>query len=164
MRRIERMVRGLVRVAVHQHRRIGGAQPGQRCVGIDIGVVAAGLLALLAFRAHAARDLLALKERPTAVVLVNESTAIGLYRGLQEAGVMPGRDIAVIGRQSPTSHFLSPRLTAFRLSLHDLGEALAEALLATMPDYARHYPQGITRKVWPMELVPGESDGFSPPP
>jgi len=110
-----------------------------------------------------ARNLLAQKERPTAVVLVNETIAIGLYRGLQEAGVMPGRDIAVIGRQSPNSHFLSPRLTSFRLSLHDLGEALAEALLATMPDYAKLYPQGLTRKVWPMELVEGESDAFTLP-
>ena len=96
----------------------------------------------------------------TAVVLVNETIAIGLYRGLQEAGVMPGRDIAVIGRHSPNSNFLSPRLTSFRLSLHDLGEALAEALLATMPDYAQHYPQGVTRKLWPMTLVEGESDAL----
>jgi len=108
-----------------------------------------------------AHDLLSLKERPTAIVLVNESIAIGLYRGLQEANVMPGRDIAVIGRHSPNSNFLSPRLTSFRLSLHDLGEALAEALLAMMPNYINLYPHGTTRKVWPMELVPGESDCFN---
>jgi len=109
-----------------------------------------------------ARDLLALEDRPTAIVLVNETIAIGLYRGLEEAGIRPGRDIAVIGRQSPHAHFLSPRLTCFQLSLRDLGEALAEAMLAAMPDYAEAYPQGVTRKVWPMELVEGESDGFVP--
>jgi DNA-binding LacI/PurR family transcriptional regulator len=109
-----------------------------------------------------ARDLLALEERPTAIVLVNDTIAVGLYRGLEEAGIRPGRDIAVIGRQSPHAHFLSPRLTCFQLSLRDLGEALAEALLATMPDYAEAYPQGVTRKVWPVDLVEGESDGFSP--
>ena len=108
-----------------------------------------------------ARQLLAHKERPTAVVLVNEAIAIGLYRGLTEAGIRPGRDIAVIGRQSPHSQFLSPRLTCFRLSLRDLGAALAEALLATMPEYATLYPQGVTRTVWPLELVEGESDAFS---
>lgn len=107
-----------------------------------------------------ASDLLAARERPTAIVLVNETIAIGLYRGLQEAGVMPGRDIAVIGRQSPNSNFLSPRLTSFSLSLHDLGEALAEALLATMPDYVQHYPLGVTRRLWPMTLVEGESDAL----
>ena len=105
-----------------------------------------------------ARELLAARQRPSAIVLVNETIAIGLYRGLQEAGVIPGRDIAIIGRQSPNSHFLSPRLTSFTLSLHDLGAALAEALLATMPDYAAHYSQGVTRRIWPMTLVEGESD------
>lgn len=108
-----------------------------------------------------ARDILACKERPTAVVLVNETIAIGLYRGLEEAGVKPGRDIAVIGRHSPQAHFLSPSLTCFKLSLRDLGEALAEALLATIPDYTSIYPRGVTRLVWPMDLVPGESDAFT---
>jgi DNA-binding LacI/PurR family transcriptional regulator len=96
-------------------------------------------------------------------VLVNETIAIGFYRGLMEAGVRPGRDIAVIGPRSPHSHFLSPRLTCFQLSLRDLGEALAEALLATMPEYAKLYPQGVTRKIWPMTLVEGESDAFTLP-
>jgi DNA-binding LacI/PurR family transcriptional regulator len=108
-----------------------------------------------------ARELLATSPRPTAIVLVNETIAIGLYRGLQEAGVMPGRDIAVIGRQSPNSNFLSPRLTSFSLSLHDLGRSLAEALLATMPDYCADYPQGLARQVWPMTLLEGESDAFT---
>ncbi|MBX9458374.1 MAG: LacI family DNA-binding transcriptional regulator [Rhizobium sp.] len=108
-----------------------------------------------------ARKLLALPERPTAAVLVNETNTIGFYRGLMEAGIRPGRDIAVIGPRSPNSDFLSPRLTCFQLSLRDLGEALAEALLATMPEYAKLYPQGVTRKVWPLELVEGESDTFT---
>lgn len=108
-----------------------------------------------------ARDLLSQPQRPTAILLVNETIAVGLYRGLMEAGVKPGRDIAVIGRQSPHSNFLSPRLTCFRLTLRDLGEALAEALLATMPDYETLYPKGVTRRIWPMELVEGESDAFT---
>ncbi|MCF3643127.1 LacI family DNA-binding transcriptional regulator [Rhizobium sp. TRM95111] len=107
-----------------------------------------------------ARDLIAAKDRPTAVVLVNEAIAIGLYRGLQEAGVQPGRDIAVIGRKSPHSHFLSPRLTAFSLSLRDLGIALGETLLATMPAYQSAYPERAVRELWPLDLVPGESDDF----
>lgn len=110
-----------------------------------------------------ARSIIACKERPTAVILVNESIATGLYRGLDEAGVRPGRDIAVIGRQSLHSHFLSPRLTCFGLSLRDLGIALAESLLATMPAYAQTYAGRPSRMLWPMTLVPGESDGAPPP-
>lgn len=106
-----------------------------------------------------ARDLLACKERPTAILLINEAIATGLYRGLDEAGMVPGRDIAVIGQQSPHSHFLSPRLTAFSLSLRDLGIALAETLLASMPAYAQYYQHRPMRALWPMTLVGGESDG-----
>jgi DNA-binding LacI/PurR family transcriptional regulator len=108
-------------------------------------------------------ELLAISERPTAVVLVYELLAIGLYRRLREAGLQPGRDLAIIGfRASPLAKFLSPTLTCFSMSLRDLGIALGESLLASMPAYAEAYPQGIVHKVWPMELLPGESDGFAP--
>jgi len=106
-----------------------------------------------------AHELLSLSERPTAVVLIYEMMAIGLYRRLNEAGVRPGRDIAVVGfREGPQSRFLSPSLTCFRLSLRDLGIALGESLLASMPAYAEIYPQGLVRRIWPLELVPGDSD------
>ncbi|ASY65835.1 putative HTH transcriptional regulator (plasmid) [Sinorhizobium sojae CCBAU 05684] len=106
------------------------------------------------------RDLLALDQRPTAIVLINEMIAIGFYRALSEAGVSPGSDIAVIGRHSPHAHFLSPSLTCFRLSLHDLGVALAQTLLSSMPTFAHHYPDAPANRLWPMELVDGESDAF----
>ncbi|MFE0019223.1 LacI family DNA-binding transcriptional regulator [Mesorhizobium sp. NPDC059054] len=109
-----------------------------------------------------ARDLLACKERPTAILLINEALATGLYRGLNEAGLMPGRDIAVIGRRSPHSHFLSPRLSVYDLSLRDLGIALAETLLATMPAYAGTYGERPARMLWPMTFAPGESDAEGP--
>ena len=107
-------------------------------------------------------QLLALAERPTAVLLVNEIMAIGVYRRLHDAGLMPGRDVAVIGqRQSPQSRFLLPRLTSFDVDLFALGRRLAEGLLATMPAYRDAYPVGPVQDIWPMPLVPGESD---PPP
>jgi DNA-binding LacI/PurR family transcriptional regulator len=110
-----------------------------------------------------ARKLLLQPDRPTAIVLVNESTSVGLYRALFEAGIRPGRDIAVIGLNSPHANFLSPTLTCFRLSLRDLGIALAEALLATMPAYQADYPQGTVRRLWSLELIEGESDDYRLP-
>lgn len=100
-------------------------------------------------------------DRPTAIVLSNESSVNGLYRGLMEHGIFPGRDIAVIGRDSPQAKYLSPTLTGFHQSLHDLGVALGEALLASMPQYASVYPLGVVRKLWPTALMVGESDGFT---
>ncbi|MEO8683669.1 MAG: LacI family DNA-binding transcriptional regulator [Devosia sp.] len=107
-----------------------------------------------------AKRLLQRPDRPTAIVLINESVSIGLYRGLFEAGVRPGRDIAVIGLSSPHANFLSPTLTCYGLSLREVGIAVAEALLATMPAYQADYPQGIVRRVLPFELIEGESDDY----
>jgi DNA-binding LacI/PurR family transcriptional regulator len=106
-----------------------------------------------------AHQILAMQERPTAVVLIYELMAIGVYRCLSEMGIAPGRDLAVVGfRESPMARFLSPALTCFRTSLRDLGVSLGESLLAAMPAFADIYPHGITQKIWPLELVPGESD------
>ncbi|MDB5615097.1 MAG: LacI family transcriptional regulator, partial [Devosia sp.] len=97
-------------------------------------------------------------KRPTGFVLTNEVMQVGLYRGLYDSGLHPGKDFAVIGRDSPHAHYLSPKLTCFAISLRDLGITLAEALLATMPAYAAQYPVGVVRKVLPMTLIEGDSD------
>ncbi|NEK34750.1 LacI family DNA-binding transcriptional regulator [Rhizobium leguminosarum] len=111
---------------------------------------------------QAGHELLMIEERPTAIILIHELMAIGLYRRLAEAGIVPGRDLAVVGfREEPRTHFLQPTLTSFRMSLRDLGAQLGETLLATMPAYADHYPQGARNRIWPLELVPGESDAFT---
>ena len=102
--------------------------------------------------------LLALDNRPSAIILLNPSLTTGLYRRFDEAGIRPGRDIAVIGRDSPQSQFMTPSLTYFREDLDSLGLALGEALLASMPRYAKFYPTGIVRQVWPTELIEGQSD------
>jgi DNA-binding LacI/PurR family transcriptional regulator len=110
---------------------------------------------------RAGDEILLLEDRPTAVILIYELMAIGLYRRLGETGVVPGRDLAVIGfREEPRAKFLHPTLTCFRMSLPDLGVALAETLLATMPAYSHFYPDGARSRIWPLELVPAESDGF----
>jgi DNA-binding LacI/PurR family transcriptional regulator len=106
-----------------------------------------------------ADEILRMADRPTAVLLIYEVMAVGLYRRFRESDLLAGRDIAVIGfRESPLSRYLSPPLTSFRLSLRDLGISLAESLLATMPAFASAYPVGVTHRIWPMELVEGESD------
>ena len=101
-------------------------------------------------------------KQPTGFILTNELMKLGFYNGLYEVGLPPGQKFAIIRRDSPQAHFLVPKLTSFRLSLRDLGIALAEALLATMPAYAAHYPLGVVRKIVPLELVEGDSDMPAP--
>ncbi|SIQ38180.1 transcriptional regulator, LacI family [Rhizobium sp. RU35A] len=104
-----------------------------------------------------ARNFIAAPAQPTAMVLLNEATVIGFYRGLEEAGLTPGREVAVIGQYSPLVQFLSPRLTCFRPALRDLGVAVAESLLSTMPAFADAYPQAPRQCLWPMNFIEGES-------
>jgi DNA-binding LacI/PurR family transcriptional regulator len=103
--------------------------------------------------------LLTLRPAPTAVLLINELLAIGLYHRFGQVGIRPGRDIAVIGfRENPQIRFLSPRLTCYRLSLTDLGMSLGETLLARMPSFAAEFQADESRRIWPLEYSGGESD------
>jgi DNA-binding LacI/PurR family transcriptional regulator len=110
-----------------------------------------------------AKRLVELADPPTAMTVSSEAMVPGIYRGLIERGRLPGRDIALIGRDSPNTRFLTPTLTAFHLNLHDLGVALGEALLAAMPVYQDDYPLGVVRRIFPTRLIRGESDAFTMP-
>lgn len=105
--------------------------------------------------------LLAMTPRPTAVVLAQETLAIGLYRRLREAGVEPGSDLAVIGfRKNPVCDHLVPSLTSFEVSLDDYGRRLGEIVLGRLtPDCPDDQP---VQEVWAMTIVPGESDAHPP--
>jgi len=108
---------------------------------------------------HAASEWLQMRPRPTALILIYELMAIGLYRRLAEVKLRAGQDLAVIGfREGPSGQFLEPRLTSFRMSLRDLGVSVGKTLLSTMPAYSSFYPQQPKHIVWPMQLIPGDSD------
>jgi DNA-binding LacI/PurR family transcriptional regulator len=110
-------------------------------------------------------DLLCLDDRPTAILLVYEIAAVGIYRRLAEHGLEPGRDLAVIGfRDEPAIRFLVPSLTTFTISLHDIGVALGTALIDQMPQYAGHAGQRVTQLRCSLSLRPGDSDSFAPRP
>ena len=100
--------------------------------------------------------LLAMADRPTAVVLLQETMAIGLYRRLGDAGLRPGRDLAVIGfRENRVTDHLVPALTCFRVSLRDYGARLG----AMIVDRIRADPSPpAIQELWAMTLSPGGSD------
>lgn len=107
--------------------------------------------------------LVGMADRPTAVLLGNETMAVGLYRRLGESGLDPGRDLSVIAAgEGQAARFLSPKVTCFRTGLRELGVRLGEGLLATIPAYAPAAGEPVVQELWPMELVPGESDLLGP--
>lgn len=94
----------------------------------------------------------------TAVVLIFEAAAIGMYRRLEERGLRPGVDLSIIGfRDEAIVRHLRPRLTRFEVSLHEVGAALASALLEQL-----NVPDASSRQLAhvkiPMTLLPGDSD------
>jgi DNA-binding LacI/PurR family transcriptional regulator len=99
----------------------------------------------------------ALPDPPTAILLIFETVAIGMYRRLAELGKVPGRDLAIIGfRDEPTVRFLVPSLTGFSAPLHDLGEDLATALLARIAAQSDR-PAVPMRKISALKLRAGDS-------
>lgn len=95
---------------------------------------------------------------PTALLLIFETVAIGIYRRLAELGRVPGRDLAIIGfRDEPTVRFLMPSLTCFSAPLHELGEDLAKALLARIPAFADQPIGEPVRAVTPLTMRVGGS-------
>ncbi len=101
-------------------------------------------------------ELAALPDPPTAVLLIFETLAIGIYRRLAELGKLPGRDLAIIGfRDEPTVRFLVPALTCFSTSLHAIGEDLAQALLDRIRTPPASYVP--TQRLAPLQLRPGKS-------
>ena len=108
-----------------------------------------------------AEQVVASTNPPTAIMLSTEVLAPSLYRGLEERGRIPGKDIAVVGfRDNPRARYLTPSLTCHSFSLMDLGGAVAEMLLSTMPAFAKDYADQPVSRIWPLELVAGQSDDF----
>lgn len=100
----------------------------------------------------ATRELMALDEPPSALLLMGETSPVGAYRALRGLGREPGRDIAVIGlRDNPTCQALSPDLTCFTLDLNALGLAIAQGLIAILERKEGHALDPLQLR-WPMQL------------
>jgi DNA-binding LacI/PurR family transcriptional regulator len=105
-------------------------------------------------------SLLDIDPRPDAVLLIQETMAMGLYQKLQASGLEPGRDVAVIGfRENPVCRYLSPSLTSYRVDLRHYGHRLGEMMINELA--ADRVSSNITNvprlELWPMSLIEGRS-------
>jgi DNA-binding LacI/PurR family transcriptional regulator len=109
------------------------------------------------------QQILALEPRPTAIVLVESTMALGLYHKFHDAGFEAGREISVVGfDNSPTGDFLRPGLTQFQLSHQELGRWLGENIVSQLEARAKNRRIKRVNKIWPMEMIVGESTGLPP--
>jgi DNA-binding LacI/PurR family transcriptional regulator len=68
--------------------------------------------------------------RPSAVVAVSDLMAIGAMNGIYEAGLQPGRDIAVIGFDDmPAAQYYRPPLTTVHQPIAEVGRRVIDMLL-----------------------------------
>lgn len=77
---------------------------------------------------QAMTELLAQRERPTAVFCMSDEMAFGAMRALRSHGLQPGRDVSLVGVDG---HDMSEllELTTIEQPVHDMGRIAAEALL-----------------------------------
>ncbi|GAA1878089.1 LacI family DNA-binding transcriptional regulator [Pseudonocardia ailaonensis] len=83
---------------------------------------------------HAAmRHVLAGPARPTAVFATNDYSAVGAAHALLEEGLVPGRDVALVGyNDDPVAKHLPVPLTSVRLDVEALGRRGARALIEAL--------------------------------
>jgi DNA-binding LacI/PurR family transcriptional regulator len=87
------------------------------------------------FGREAAANLLDLPEaqRPTALVTLNDTMAIGAMDMARERGLEVGCDFAIVGfDDAPMSQYLFPPLTTVRQPIREAGRKCVEALVALM--------------------------------
>ncbi|MGO4540045.1 LacI family DNA-binding transcriptional regulator [Paenibacillus sp. 2TAB19] len=78
-------------------------------------------------------NLLAMKERPTAVFCVNDYTAIGAIKAAAEAGLTIPDDMSIVGFDDiPLAHHFIPELTTVSQQAHELGMTSVKVLKAMM--------------------------------
>jgi LacI family transcriptional regulator len=79
------------------------------------------------------RELLALEQRPTAVLCATDRMAIGALRAVADAGLRAGVDVSVVGHDNiAAATYTDPPLTTFDLPVAADGERLVEVLLALL--------------------------------
>lgn len=161
------------RLLAFGHRRIGfvGADPSynfarERYAGHVRALAAEGLAADPALRADgdltepggAAAAALLLDRQPglTALVCIDDLTALGAMREARRRGLRAGRDVSITGYNDLIlAAIATPRLTTVGVPIRRAGERLATLLLERL-GADRLPPVG---ELWSGALVIGESDG-----
>jgi LacI family transcriptional regulator len=107
----------------------------------------------------AAQRLLALPERPTAIVSINDLLAMGVLRAAADCGLRVPQDLSLVGFDDILmARYLTPRLTTASKDAVRMGREAVQLVLARLQDPARP-PQVIKL---PTQFVVRESTGPAP--
>lgn len=107
---------------------------------------------------RAGQQVLAMRERPTAIFASNDMMAIGCITALDQGGLSVPKDVAIAGYDDiPIARYVTPALTSVRVRITDLGRIALERLAAGIdnPDDTQALDQ-----VLPTELIVRRSCGL----
>lgn len=86
---------------------------------------------------QAAAHLLARRRPPTAIIGVNDLTALGALTAAQELGIQVGRDLAIAGFDGiPDTEHTYPSLTTVRQPVYNIARQVTRLLVAQLKDQA----------------------------
>ncbi len=106
-----------------------------------------------------AKIFLAKAERPTALVCATDRMAIGAMRAATELGFKVGSDIAITGHDNIQAATLTdPALTTMELPLREVGERVADMVLARLGGAD---PRDLV-EIRPLVQMPRASSGEGP--
>lgn len=96
--------------------------------------------------------------RPTAIFCASDPMAWGVLRGLRKKGLVPGRDIDVLGGDDlPFTKSIEPGLSAVNSKLYELGAQAARMLLDYIRNSREEGEKGIPGRYLQSELVVRET-------
>lgn len=108
----------------------------------------------------AARELMELTERPTAIVCFNDVLAFGVMLGLRSLGLSPGADISVVGFDDIAETSLwQPALTSIKVPIGALAEEASQLLLTRV---GQPKPASAARILLPVSIAIRETTGPAP--
>ncbi len=117
---------------------------------------------------QAAQRLLALAQGPTAIMCVNDLTAIGAMRAARERGLSVGRDLAIAGYDgTEDSEHTDPPLTTLKQPIYDTAQRLVEMLLqriageAIAESHIIQQPELIIRESTTFRSEPARADSLT---
>lgn len=99
-----------------------------------------------------ARQLLSLKEPPTAIIAINDYYALGIYSEAQKKGLVIGQDLSVVGYDDiALAQIVHPQLTSVDCNVSSVSYLAATTLMSRIASKKNGYTQEVFNNI----LVPG---------
>ena len=156
------LINGDPRFTFAQHREQGyRAALADRGLGVDPGLIATGLMTdEVGYRAT--ERFLALRPKPTALLVSSMMMALGAFRALRAAGLALGTDVSMIAHDDVfpflNADRMVPTMSTTRSSIRSAGTRIGELAIEMLNGRA----PGSIQELWPVDLVIRASTGPAP--